>query len=161
RKYASNFLIPNFNANFFLTGDAQASLKSRAFGNKYDNSALLIGPGKYNHANVNANAYLVMFKMFSSFDGDTELGFSFQTKMEGKTAVTDESIALFDGIGSFPGNLYTNVFNDNFYFQSYHQMSFTYKEKISKEFTFGVKLSTLLGIQYEELKINGSQVAID
>lgn len=161
RKYASNFLIPNFNANFFLTGDAQASLKNRAFNSKYDNSSLMIGQGRYNHANVNLNAYLIMFKMFSSFNGDTELGFSFQTKMEGKTAITDESIAFFDGIRAFPNNLYTDIFNDNFYFQSYHQMSFTYKEKINKEFTFGVKLSALMGIQYEELKTVGSQLAID
>src|ERR1700760_2527827 len=55
RRYASNFFVPNFNANFFLTGDAQSTLVSRAFGGKYDNSALQIGAGKYNYANVSAN----------------------------------------------------------------------------------------------------------
>ena len=161
KQFASNFLVPNFNANFFILGDAQATLKNRAFNNKYDNSALLINQGKYNHIDLNANAYLVMFKMFSSFNGDVELGFSAQTKMEGKGVFTDDSFALLNGAGSFSGDAYSEIFNNNFHFQSYHQISFTYKEKINKQFSFGAKLSALLGIQYEELTINHSQVAFN
>ncbi|ASU34199.1 hypothetical protein MuYL_2310 [Mucilaginibacter xinganensis] len=161
RQFSSNFLVPNFNANFFITGNAQATLKGRAFNNSYNNSALLINQGKYNHVNTNLNAYLVMFKMFSSLNGDVELGFAAQTKMEGKGVFTDESIALLNGAGSFPANGYSDIFNNNFYFQSYHQISFTYKEKINKQFSFGAKLSALLGIQYEELKVNHSQVAFN
>ena len=161
KQFASNFLVPNFNGNFFILGDVQATLKNRAFNNKYDNSALLINQGKYNHLDLNANAYLIMFKIFSSFNGDVELGFSAQTKMEGKGIFTDESVALLNGSGSFSGNDYSNIFNNSFHFQSYHQISFTYKEKINKQFTFGAKLSALLGIQYEELNIKNSQIVFD
>ena len=60
KKYASNFLIPNFNFNAFLSGDGQATLKNRAFLYKYNDSALRINQGRYNLANMNANVYLVM-----------------------------------------------------------------------------------------------------
>lgn len=161
KKYAFNFLIPNFDANFFLSGDAQGTLKSRLFLNRYDNSALQIGNGKYNHLITNANAYLAMFKMFSSFDGDVELGFSWQTRLEGKGLFSDESIAIFDGAAKFNDGLYNNIFNDHFYQQSYHQISFTYKEKINKQLSVGVKLSALLGLSYQELNIINSAANFD
>src|SRR5437879_6955614 len=59
KMYAFNFLIPNFNTGFYLSGNAQSSLVSRAFGSKYNNSALQIGTGKYNYANAYANAYSI------------------------------------------------------------------------------------------------------
>src|ERR1700743_3316632 len=61
-KYAFNFIIPNFNADFYLTGEPQSSLVDRAFGGKYNNSALQIGNNKYNNVNINVNAYALMFK---------------------------------------------------------------------------------------------------
>jgi hypothetical protein len=161
KQFASNFLVPNFNANFFILGDAQASLKGRAFNNMYNNTALKINKGRENHLNANLNAYSIMFKMFSSLNGDVELGFAVQTKMEGKGTFTDESVALLNGPASFSANSYSNIFNNNFYFQSYHQISFTYKEKINKQFSFGAKLSALLGIQYEKLNTTSSQVVFD
>src|ERR1700733_13420832 len=60
KTYAFNFLIPNFNANFMLTGNAQSSLVSRIFTGKFNNSALSLGNGSFNNGNFNANAYLVM-----------------------------------------------------------------------------------------------------
>lgn len=161
KQFASNFLLPTFNANFFITGDAQATLKSRAFANKYNNSSLLIDQGKFNHLDVHVNAYLLMFKMFSSLNGDVELGFAAQTKAEGNGLFSDESLAILNGPRSFTKDNYTDIFNDSYYFQSYHQVSFTYKEKINKHFTLGAKLSALMGIQYEELHINHSQIVLD
>jgi len=161
KKFASNFLFPNFNADFLLTGDAQATLKGRLFSNKYDNSDLLINRGRYNHFNGNVNAYLIMFKMFSSFNGDVELGFSAQTKIESRSVFTDESAALLNGTNKFTRDAYSGIFNDNFSFQSYHQFGFTYKEKINKQFTLGAKLSFLLGIQSEKLDITNSQIVFD
>src|SRR4051794_28843314 len=58
KQFASNFLLPTFNADFFITGDAQATLKSRAFANKYNNSSLLIDKGKFNHIDLHVNAYV-------------------------------------------------------------------------------------------------------
>ena len=162
KKFASNFLFPNANFNLFLSGDAQASLKSRAFTNKYNNSSLVINQGRVNLANFNANVYFVMLKMFGSFNGDTEWGFSWQTKAEGQGIITDESIAALNGTQSFTsGTTYNNIFNNNYYYQTYHQVSVTYREKINKQFAFGFKLSALLGIQYQELDIKKSQATFD
>ena len=162
KKFASNFLFPNANLNFFLSGDAQASLKGRAFINKYNNSSLVINQGRVNLANLNANVYFVMLKMFSSFNGDTEWGFSWQTKAEGLGIITDESIAALNGTQSFTsGNTYNNIFNNNYYYQTYHQVSVTYREKVFKQLSIGFKLSALLGIQYQKLDISKSQATFD
>ena len=161
RKYAFNFFIPNFNADLFFIGDAQNTLKSRQFSGMYNNTALKIGKGNLNHATISANAYLLMFKMFSSFNGDQELGFSWQTRAEGKGTFSDESAAIFNGSASFNDGTYNNIFNDHYYLQTYHQISFTYKEKISKQLAVGVKLSALLGLEYQELDITGSSISFD
>jgi len=162
KQYATNFLFPNLNFNAFLSGDAQATLKSRLFLNMYDNSALKIGQGKTNMANFNANVYLVMFKTFTSLKGDEEMGFSWQVKGEGQGIFTDETLAGFNGTQSFvSGNNYSNIFNDNYYYQTYHQFSFTYREKFDKTFSFGVKISALLGIEYQKLDITKSNAVYD
>jgi hypothetical protein len=159
KKFASNFFIPSFNLNFFLSGDAQATLKTRAFLYNYNNSDLKIGQGdRFNRINENANVYILMLRMFSSLNGDEEMGFSWQLKSDGKGVLTDESIAAFNGPGSFKdGQLYSNIFNSRYYYQTYHQISFTYREKFNKQFSFGVKLSALLGVQYQKLNITGSE----
>lgn len=161
RRYASNFFFPNFNADLFLIGDAQTSLKSRLFLKDYNNAGLKVGQGRYNHATINANAYLFMFKMFSSFKGDQEIGFSWQFRAEGKGLLSNESIAIFDGSQSFNSGVYDNIFNDHYYLQTYHQISFTYKEKIDKQLSFGAKLSALLGTEYQELNIKNSSAYFD
>ncbi|MGN6394592.1 MAG: DUF5723 family protein [Mucilaginibacter sp.] len=161
KKYATNLLFPNFNANFFITGDAQATLKSRAFLNKYDNSLLLLNQGRFNHFNGNANVYLIMFKMFSSFNGDTELGFSVQNKMESRSIFSDETALLLNGPQGFTGNAYAGIFNNTFSYQSYNQFGFTYKEKINNHFTLGAKLSFLLGVISEKVNIINSQIVFD
>jgi hypothetical protein len=161
KMFAFNFLAPNFNYNFFLTGDVQSALKSRAFSNYYNTAALQIGKGKYNHLDANANAYLVMFKVFSDVNGEQELGFSINTKVESRGIVSDESVALFNGTGAFPNSSYNNIFNDNLYYQVYQQIGFTYRETISKKFALGVKLSALSGVTYDKIEITQSQVTLD
>ncbi|MDP9047276.1 MAG: DUF5723 family protein, partial [Bacteroidota bacterium] len=161
KRYASNFLIPNFNANFFFSGDAQNTLKARALFNVYDNANLKISQGKYNHFGGSANFYLFMFKAFRSFNGDTEMGFGWQIKAEGRGLVSDESIALLNGTQAFANDNYSDIFNDNYYYQTYHQFSFSYREKVNKHFAFGVKLSALLGIEYKNLTINHSYIAFN
>lgn len=162
KKYATNYLIPNGNFNFFLSGDAQATLKSRAFLNKYDNSALSIGQGRYNLATLSANIYFVMFKTFASLNGDEETGLSWQTKAEGRGYISDETIAALNGNQSFADQVpYTNIFNGNYYYQTYHQVSFTYREKFNNQFAFGLKISALLGIQYQKLDVTHSNAIYD
>lgn len=161
KMFASNFLVPNIDANFFLSGNSQTTLKSRAFLNKYNNAALLINQGKNNQINANVNAYWIMFKMFASFNGDQEMGISAQTKIETRGLYSDESIALFNGTQSFNNGSYDNVFHDNFLYQAYNQISFTYKEKFNKQFSFGMKLGLLLGVHYQKLNITNSSVVFD
>jgi hypothetical protein len=158
RTFASNFFIPNFDANFLLKGNAQASLVSRAFGDSYNNSALQIGSGNYNHTTAVGTAYLLMLKMFTSFNGDQEVGFFINTKGEGRGAFTDESVALFDGSAAFPNNIYDNLFNDHYNYQLYTSIGLTYKEKLSSQFTIGFKLGALMGINYNKLDIDESHV---
>jgi len=161
KRYASNFFFPNFNVNFFFAGEAQGDLKSRLLLSKYDNTALKINQGKFNHFGGSVNAYLLMFKVFRSLDGDTEMGFSWQMKGEARGMASDETFALLNGTSAFKDDFYNNIFNDNYYYQAYHQISFSYREKITKQFNFGAKLSALLGIQYKQLTINHSYIAFD
>jgi Family of unknown function (DUF5723) len=161
RLFASNLFIPNFGGNFFLSGNAQSTLKSRAFNNSYNNQALQIGQGKTNLVNANANAYFLMLRMFSSLNGNTEIGLSAQTRFEGHGLITDETIAALNGPSSFPNNSYSNIFNNHYQYQAYNQIGLSYRENITKEFSVGFKLSALLGIEYQKLDINSSNVTFD
>lgn len=162
RQFASNFLFPNFDGNFFLTGNGQQTLKSRYFNNMYDNSALQIGNGtSFNHVHGSADAYLVMLKMFTSLHGNQEIGFFIESNASGRGVFTDESIALLNGFGSFPANSYTNVFNSQFQYQSDYQIGFSYREQVTKQFSFGLKLAAVTGMSYEDINIKQSSVVFD
>lgn len=161
RKYAFNFFVPNFDGNIFLTGNAQSTLMSRTFGSKYDNSALQIGSGALNHVNANVSAYALMFKMFTSLNGDEEMGFFLETKSEGRGVFTDESIALFNGPAAFANSIYDNVLNDHFYNQIYNNIGFTYREKLSNKVAVGFKVGFLMGIDYTKLDIYESHLTLD
>ena len=161
KKYAFNFLIPNFDGNFLLTGNAQSTLLSRAFNSKYDNSALQIGSGALNRTKANASAYELMFKMFASLNGYEELGFFLETKSEGRGVFTDETIGLFNGPSTFPNNIYDNVLNNHFYNQIYNDLGFTYREKITNQVAVGLKVGFLMGIDYTKLDVYESHLSFD
>jgi len=161
RKWASNFLVPNFDGNFLLKGDAQSTLLSRAFNSKYDNSALQIGNGAMNRVSANASAYELMVKMFASLNGYEELGFFLETKSEGRGAFSNETIGLFNGPSAFPNNIYDNVLNNHFYNQIYNDLGFTYREKISNQVAVGFKFGFLMGIDYTKLDIYESHLSFD
>jgi hypothetical protein len=161
KMFASNFLLPNFNMNFYLSGNGQDAFKSRVFNSYYNTAALQIGSGKNNYLNINANFYSIMFKMFSSFSGNEELGFSVNTKVEARGIVSDETIALLNGPTNFPNNNYANVFNDNFHLQAYHQIGFTYREQVDKRLAIGIKFSALSGISYDETDVYQSNISFN
>jgi hypothetical protein len=161
RKYASNFLVPNFDGNFFIKGNAQASLVSRAFGSKYNNAALQIGNGNLNYVGENASVYVLMAKMFVSLEGEEELGIYAEMKSEGHGAFTDESVALFNGPSAFSNNIYDNIFNNHFSNQIYNTVGFTYREKLSSQVAFGIKLGLLMGIDYASLDTYESHISFD
>jgi hypothetical protein len=161
KNFAFNFLIPNFSANFYVTGNGQAALKTRAFESYYNTANLQMGNGAYNRINMNLNSYLIMFKLFASENGDQEVGFAFNTKTEARGVATDESIALFNGFRKLNNTSYTNVFNDRLFYQAYHQISFTFREQLTRQFAFGVKLSALSGLTYRKANIDQSSILLD
>jgi hypothetical protein len=162
RQFASNFFFPNIDANGYFTGNAQQTLKDRLFSQYYNNKSLVIENGpKYNHAYGNANVYLFMFKIFGSLNGNTELGFSAQTKFEGRGVVTDQSVALLNGSFSFKDGNYMDLFNSNYRYQLYNIYGITYREQITKKLAFGIKLGYVSGMNEENVNINNSNVFFD
>jgi hypothetical protein len=162
RQYAFNFFIPNFDANAYITGNIQPSLKNRLFGTSYGSKYLQIGQHKNNHINANVNAYAIMLKAFTSLNGDVEMGFSYQVRAESRGLFSDETLALFDSPQRFDrANTYQNIFNNNFLMQNYNQIGFSYRERINKQFAFGFKVSALLGIKYSQFDINKSSISFD
>ena len=165
RQYAFNFFIPNFDANIFIKGNIQQSVQRRLLSKSpsYSSDLLTVGLGKVNHINANVNAYAIMFKTYTSLNGDVEMGFSYQTRLEARGLVTDETFALLSGDNAkyFPNVSYDNIFNNNFQLQSYNQVGYSYRERINKQFAFGFKLNALLGIKYSKFDIRGSNINIE
>ncbi|MDB5286594.1 MAG: hypothetical protein JWR05_1543 [Mucilaginibacter sp.] len=161
RQYAFNLFIPNISGNLYITGNSQSSLKSRFFNGSYDNTQLKIDKGAFNQINANVNVYLIMFKAFTNLSSNGEIGFSVQTRGESRGVYTDESVAIFNGPGAFAKDHYDNIFNNALSYQTYNQVSFSYSEKINKKFALGIKLSALMGIQYQKLTINQSSIDFD
>lgn len=161
RQFAANFLVPNFSANSFLSGDAQASLKSQLFYGHLDNTGLLINQGKYSRVSADANLYLIMLKMFTSLRDNQEAGLSIQIRTEGKALVSDESIALLNSSQGFNQTNYSNIFNGSAYSQTYYQLGVTYRRKINPQFALGIKVSALLGVLYKKVNIDYSSATFN
>jgi len=160
RQFAIN-IIPNFTLNTYLKGNAQYTLKSRLFLGRYDNSAVTVGQNQYNNVLANVNVYVGMIKMFTSLSGKQEVGLSYQIKANGRGQVTDETIALLDGIRKFDKSSYTDIFNNKAFYESFHQFSITYREKVTRTLSFGVKLSALAGIAYQKVNIVQSNITFN
>lgn len=161
RQYASNFLLPNFNSNFHFTGDAQTALKTRIFADAYDATAVPVGTGNYNYLRANTSAYLLMFKMFTNLEGSRELGFFIKTSAESRAIVTNESFAIFNGFDKFPNNSYNDIFNNRFFYQTYHQIGMSFREQVTPKLAIGVKLGFLSGIDHQKFSFFESRVNFD
>jgi hypothetical protein len=153
-------LIANANIYTYLTGNAQAPIKARLFLNQENNSAFTTGQSQFNKALVQSNVYLGMIKMFTSLSGRVEIGASYQIKTNARGYASDETVDLING-----GNNYTrlvgrdDIFNGRAFYEGFHQLSLTYREKVTRNFMLGVKLSALLGIDYNKMVIDRSSVA--
>ncbi|MGY3211078.1 DUF5723 family protein [Mucilaginibacter sp. HD30] len=161
RSVAFNFFIPNFSTANFITGNAQDALFDRVFSGYYNTAAVQVGKGKYSNIRSNTNAYWAMLKIFTSLNGNREIGVALSSRAEVRGYITDESIALFNGALNFDKLAYTNTFNDNYSYQAYHQLSFSYREQINKRLALGVKLSALMGLTYNKVNINQSGIVFD
>ncbi|MEH3114154.1 DUF5723 family protein [Pedobacter terrae] len=90
------------------------------------------------------------------------MGFSWQIRSDAHIDYTNETLAIFDSFERFNSNqLYAGIFNTKGYQQSYHQLSFTYRENWNKRLAFGLKASVLSGILYNKLNVYDSQLYID
>ncbi|WP_374949266.1 DUF5723 family protein [Mucilaginibacter sp.] len=161
RTQSFNLLVPNFSGTFYIKGNSQGALKSRAFNGNYQDSRLLVGANAINRVRENANIYFFMYKSFVDLQSNVELGVSWQSRQDSHGRYSDESLALFNGASNFPNDSYVNIFNNYLEYQSYHQISFTYREQFTKRFALGVKLSGLLGIQYQKLDVKQSAIDFD
>ncbi|QQL50617.1 DUF5723 family protein [Mucilaginibacter ginkgonis] len=156
---AFNFFVPNLSASAYTTGNATTTLKQYLFLHNSTFPNIYVGRNNFNTLSTNNNIYVGMFKMFADLAGKQEIGFSWQIRAEGTAHFTDETVQLFDGGTNF-NNLqpYTNLFNDRYYAQGYHQFSFTYRETLSPKFSVGYKISALSGIAYDNTTINQSDI---
>ncbi|MEO6149537.1 MAG: DUF5723 family protein [Mucilaginibacter sp.] len=158
---AFNFFFPSFTTNGFLGGNIQETLINRLANDTYDNNSLQIGAGRFSHVKLNVNAYLFMFKIYTSQKGDQELGFSMKLVGEGRASVTDETVALFNGARDFPLDNYSGVFNSSGFAQVYQQYGVSYREKVSPKLALGFKINALLGVEQHNLRITQSDLTID
>jgi hypothetical protein len=161
RMVAFNFFVPNFTANASLSGHSQNAVKQYLFVTNPSVENVVIGKALPNNAYANASVYVFMLKLFTSLDGNQEIGLSEQIRGEAKARFTDETVALFDANRYFPNTSYTDLFNDKYKYQTYHQVSLTYRKTINPELSWGIKLSALSGIAYQENRINYSNVTFN
>ncbi|MGI4727517.1 MAG: DUF5723 family protein [Janthinobacterium lividum] len=162
RQFAFNFFVPNTSANAVFNGNGRQSLLSLINHGTYNSSTLTNGFGSQNTFNVNTNTYWFMLKIYTRLNSDQEWGISAQTQADSHGNFTDETLLLLDSYKNFDnGNSNSNIFNGRFNGEAYHQFSLTFRQKVSPEIAFGVKLSGLLGVYYNQFNINKSGFYVD
>lgn len=160
RKYAFNFFVPTATFNGRFSGPAQRNFQSFIYNKEITGQNLAIGTGEMNSISAESNSYMLMLRFFRGVNYNSELGFSWQIRNEGKGNVTNETFAIFDSFNNFPDAEYSNIFNNNGYNQSYNQYSISYREDINRRASVGMKLSFLSGITYNSLDIEESRLSI-
>ncbi|MEO8887551.1 MAG: DUF5723 family protein [Mucilaginibacter sp.] len=161
RQFASNFFVPNFSGNVFLSGEGQSALKSRIFTGIYNTTGLTTGNDRYNYLNANGSDYILMLKVYTNPTGNRELGFFIKTNFEAKSIISNETLALFGGSDKFANNIYDDAFNDRYYSQVYHQIGVTFREQVTPRLALGVKFSLLSGVDFQKYSIFNSQLSLD
>lgn len=160
RKFAFNLLIPTITFNGRFNGPAQDNFQTLIYNNVVDGKNLEIGSGELNSVYGQSNTYMLMARIFRGVEYNSELGFSWQIRSEGRGSVTNETFAIFDNFSNFPDPQYSNIFNNSGYNQSYNQYSFSYREDYNKRLSIGFKFSLLSGITYNSLDIDQSLLRI-
>ncbi len=160
RSLAINY-FPNVNFSGYFSGEGQTAIKTRLLTDKYQTDLITTGTGRNNYINSNAGAYLFMFKIFTNREGSREIGFSIKTNFESRGTITNESLALFGGYNGFANNSYTDVFNDRFFYQAYHQFGFNMREQVNDKLAVGFKLGLLSGLDYYKFTATQSQIDFD
>lgn len=160
-KYASNFLFPNFGLTGANKGDAQDVVRRAMNEGVFTTRGLAIGDGIPNTLFQHSNVYLATFKIFRHYKYSQEFGFAWQVRTDGKVDYTNESLAVIDTYRRFENVPYNDVFRTSGYAQSYHQFSFSVRENWDKRLAFGLKVSLLSGMTYNEIHVDKSYIYAD
>ncbi len=161
RKFASNFLLPNFTLNASNNGSANNLIRKIINEGIYDSSLLPLGKGGVNTLNINSNIYLLTLRIFSSYKYNQEIGLAWQLRSDVQANYTNETLGILQNYKHFSDQPYNNALNNNAYQQNYHQFSISIRENLNKRLAFGLKLSALSGITYNSAAINNSNLLID
>jgi hypothetical protein len=161
RKFAANFLLPNYALNAANNGSANNLIRRIFNDGVYDSNLLPLGSNGVNTLNLNSNLYLLTFKVFTSHKNNQEIGFAWQVRTDLQANYTNETLGLLQNYKHFNNQLFDGVLNNNAYLQNYHQLSISIRENLTKQLAFGLKLSALSGIAYNSVATNNSSLLID
>ncbi|MFN8406752.1 MAG: hypothetical protein U0X71_04645 [Sphingobacteriaceae bacterium] len=161
-KYAFTFFFPAFAGNGSVVGPSTDFFRRSIFKKETDVSQLNPNESAPNVVNVNANIYLLMFRVFTDVQFDQEIGFSWQLRNESRAELTNGMLILAKNHNLFVDSAnYYDILNGTSYSQSYHQFSLTYRRNhtYNGRLGWGVKLSYLDGINYDNLVTQDSYLA--
>ncbi len=161
RQFASNFLIPYMDLNGLSKGNSNEAI--RALVNQGYNQNRVGSFVSPKIMRENANVYLAAIRLFKYHKFHSEMGFSWQIKSETQIDY-DENISrglFYETFQNFATIPRANIFNNNGRLQSYHQISFTYRENYNKRWALGTKVSLLSGIGYAEFYADRSSATVN
>lgn len=160
RQFASNFLLPYMDISSLSKGNS-----NEAIGNLVRQGYSQTRIGSFANPKTmreNVNIYLAAIRLFKYHKYHSEMGFSWQIKSETQVDY-DEKLSrglFYDTFQQFTTIPRVNIFNNNGKLQTYHQISFTYRENYTKRWSLGAKVSLLSGIGYAEFDASKSVATV-
>ena len=161
RQFASNFLIPYMDLSSLSKGNSNEAIR-KLINQGYSQNRI----GAFANPNTmreNVNVYLAMVRLFRYHKYHSEMGFSWQIRSETQIDYDEDmSKGLFyDTFDRFTTIPRVNIFNNNGKLQTYHQISFTYRENYNKRWALGAKVSLLSGIGYTKFHADRSSASVN
>ncbi|RZJ79007.1 MAG: hypothetical protein EOO47_12100 [Flavobacterium sp.] len=160
RQFASNFLLPYMDISSLSKGNSNEAIGSLV---RQGYSQTRIGSfANPKTMRENVNIYLAAIRLFKYHKYHSEMGFSWQIKSETQVDY-DEKLSrglFYDTFQQFTTIPRVNIFNNNGKLQTYHQISFTYRENYTKRWALGAKVSLLSGIGYAEFDASKSVATV-
>lgn len=165
RRIAFNFLIPNGGGNGAINGPGTVVANQWLATRKFSIDSLDFSDKRPTKGLVSQNTYLFTLKFYHSVKYKRELGLSWQIRSDGNIELTNQTLALlhtYSNLSSYPKILLPdNPFRTKLQAQSYHQISFTWRENRNKLLAYGIKVSYLSGIGYARTRIYNSEYNTD
>lgn len=161
RQFASNFLIPYMDLSSLSKGNSNEAIKNLVR-RGYSQTRLddFTDPKTMRE---DINVYLLAIRLFKYHKYHSEMGFSWQIRSQTQIDY-DEKLSrglFYDTFQQFATIPRANIFNNNGKLQTYHQLSFTYRENYTKRWALGAKVSLLSGIGYAEFNASKSSATVN